>query len=135
MINEEDNKQRFLANDKEYRFKISGSSENVEEKIQQRSNEELANAMKKYMPIGSIVRIKNSFKNYMIIGFNHKLDNTTYDYLACEYPFGVDLNHQNTLFNHNQIEKVFHIGFINNQEKSFKSHLTGTTNNSDELEK
>ncbi len=134
-IKEEDNEKRFVADAREYKFKVNGSSENVGKKIQQRSNEELVNAMKKYMPIGSIVKIGDSFKNYMIMGFNPKVDNKIYDYLACEYPFGLDSNHQSSVFNHNQIEKIFHIGFVNNQEKSFKSELLKSINNSDELEK
>lgn len=122
-INEENNKKRFIVDEKECKFEIKGSKENVGEIIQQRNREELARAMDKYMPIGSVVKIQDSYKNYMIIGFNYNLNNRSYDYLACEYPFGIDSNHQSKVFDHNQIEKVFHIGFVNNQEKKFKSDL------------
>lgn len=130
-MNEEENKKRFVADVREYTVKVNGSSENIGEKIQQRSNEELVNAMKKYMPIGSIVKIRDSFKKYMIMGFNSKFDDKIYDYLACEYPFGLDSEHKSDVFNHNQIEKVFHIGFVNNQEKNFKLELLKSINNNE----
>jgi len=75
------------------------------------------------MPVGSIVKIKGSFKKYIIIGFKYEANNKIYDYLFCEYPFGIDSNHKTHMFNHEEIEKIFHIGFINHQEKSFKADL------------
>lgn len=133
-INEENNKQRFIADKDEYKFKINDLSDNVGERIQQRSNEELVNAMKKYMPIGSVVKIGNSFKNYMIMGFNYKVGNKIYDYVACEYPFGLSAENKSCAFDHAQIEKVFHIGFVNNQEKSFKTKLLNPMDNREEKE-
>lgn len=133
-ISEDNNEERFIASSKEYEFNIEGSAKNVSERIQRRNNEELSKAMEKYMPIGSVVKIKNSFNNYMLIGFNCEKGNERYDYLACEYPFGLDVNHQITAFNHDQIEKIFHIGFVNNQEKSFKVQLNQISDNNSELE-
>ena len=134
-FNEETNQKRFVAGEQDYKFIIDGKTENVAERIEQRKNEEIANAMKKYMPIGSIVKIKESFKNYMIIGFNHEMKEELYDYISCEYPYGVDGEHGTFVFNHNQIDKVLHIGFVNNQEKSFKAELIGDKNEAEEVER
>jgi len=122
-INEENNNERFLAGEGEYTFKINGSADNVAERMQQRNRDDMAKAMEKYMPIGSIVKTNESFNKYMIMGFDYEVSDKMYDYLACEYPYGVDRIHKLYGFNHEQIEKVFHIGFINNQEKSFKATL------------
>ena len=123
-INEKNNNERFVAKKGEYVFKNNSTSNNFAEEIQKRRMDEMANAMKKYMPIGSVVKIAESFKNYMIIGFDCKIAEKIYDYLACEYPFGIDSNHRSCGFNHEQIEKVFYIGFVNNQEKIFKAGIS-----------
>lgn len=135
IIREENNQNRFIADKHEYNFRINGVSENVAERIEQRKKEELSQAMQKYMPIGSVVKIKDSFQYYMIIGFNYKSNDGKFDYLACQYPYGVDIEHSTTSFNHEDIEKIFHIGFVNNQEKHFKAELIGVLNNNNELER
>ena len=109
----------------EYKVQIDGKTENVDKIIEERNKKEMLDALKKYMPIGSIVKIRGSFRKYMIAGFNSNIEKTIYDYLACEYPFGFDNHHENVRFNHDEIESVYHIGFINNQEKKFKEELLG----------
>ena len=44
-------------------------------------------AIKKPMPIGSVVQVKNA--NYMIIGYNIANADCIYDYLACIHPMGL----------------------------------------------
>lgn len=111
-----DNEKRFGGESGEFHFATKG-----EESINDREKNDLAKSIEKYMPIGSVVKLIGNFNKYMIIGFDCKTkEEEIMDYLACDYPYGVNENHQVTLFNHNQIEKIYHIGFVNNQERAFK---------------
>ena len=77
-------------------------------------NEEL----KKYLPIGTVVLLKGGQKRLMITGFCSipKEDRTKmFDYMGCLYPEGV--------FNHNQIEKIYFVGYKDEEEKQFKEKL------------
>lgn len=119
----ESNKERMIGNLTDYTFQINGSKENIKEQIDKREEQKISEGMNKYMPIGSIVMLKNSDKLKMILGFNYELQGKTYDYVSCEYPFGINLNHGTILFNHDQIDRVYHIGYINEQERAFKKEL------------
>lgn len=123
MINEESNEQRMYGNSEEYRLKMNNQTENLSEFIQKRKNMEISEGMQKYMPIGSIVTLNGSDKLTMIIGFNYLNNQTTYDYIGCQYPFGVTRDNATYLFNHNQIDKIYHVGYINGQERQFKEQL------------
>ena len=46
-----------------------------------------------------------------------------FDYTGCIYPEGVISSTQNCVFNHNQIDKIYHIGMIDEEEKKFKEVL------------
>ena len=81
--------------------------------------------MERYLPIGSIILLKNADKRLMIYGRNQKdtgNDNIR-DYVGCVYPEGnIDLKHT-YIFNHDQIEKVFFIGFQDTEEIEFNKSL------------
>lgn len=69
--------------------------------------------MGKYLPIGSVVLLKNAEKKLMIYGCNQKDtgNDKIYDYIGCLYPEGnIDPKHT-YVFNHDQIERVYFIGF------------------------
>lgn len=77
--------------------------------------------MDKYLPIGSIVLLKGGAKRIMIYGRQQKelKSDKVWDYIACLYPEG-NLNEEYMyLFNHNQIEKIFFIGFQDEEEIEF----------------
>ncbi len=81
---------------------------------------------KEYLPIGSVVILKNATKRVMITGFYVKTDesnNLVYDYVGCLFPEGMVSSTQNCVFNHDQIEKVFHKGLEDDEEKEFKEKL------------
>ena len=62
----------------------------------------------------------------MITGFCIKGDNDDdkiYDYVGCLYPEGMLSSNQNCLFDHNQIDKIFFLGFVSEEEKKFKGQL------------
>ena len=68
----------------------------------------------KYLPIGSVVILKGATKRMMVIGFAATSEETgekVYDYIGCLYPEGVVDSRQTLLFNHDQIEKIFALGF------------------------
>lgn len=78
----------------------------------------------KYLPIGTVVLLKNAKKKIMITGFAVKGKETgekVYDYMGCLYPEGMIASDKNLLFNHNQIDKIYYIGFLSEEEKEFKS--------------
>ena len=81
----------------------------------------------KYLPIGTVVILKGATKRLMIAGFC-AIDNSNkdkiWDYSGCMYPEGFLTSDQICLFNHDQIEKVYHIGLSNDaEEKEFKKTL------------
>ena len=85
----------------------------------------------KYLPIGSVVLLKGGTKKAMITGFCSVAEEDTtkmYDYTGCIYPEGFLDFDQICLFDHNQIEKVYHVGYIDEEEKSFKKELMEIAN-------
>ncbi len=81
----------------------------------------------KFLPIGTVVMLKGGSKRLMITGFC-MLDkgNTTkvYDYCGCLYPEGTISSDQTALFDHSQIEKIYHMGLQDDaDEKKFKEQL------------
>ena len=66
------------------------------------------------LPIGSVVLLKNASKRLMIIGYcKYKMGDevTIYDYAGCAYPEGFIGPEATALFNHDQIERIYALGF------------------------
>lgn len=77
----------------------------------------------KYLPVGTVVMLKGGKKRAMITGFcsiSGDDKSKIYDYSGCLYPEGFISSNQTLLFNHEQIEKVYHMGLIDDEEKEFK---------------
>lgn len=84
---------------------------------------------KKYLPLGSVVLLNNAKKRIMITGFcvQPKEDTTKlFDYVGCLYPEGIINTEQNLLFDHSDIEKIYAIGYSDDEEKKFKVMLEET---------
>ncbi len=82
----------------------------------------------KYLPIGTVVLLKNATKRIMITGFcsieKNNANSKIYDYCGCLYPEGFLTADKALLFDHSQIEKIYHIGLSNDdEEKKFKKNL------------
>ena len=80
----------------------------------------------KYLPVGTVVMLKNASKRVMVIGFCIISENDpdkVYDYLGCIYPEGIMDANQNLMFNHDQIDKIYHMGLEDEEEKTFKVKL------------
>lgn len=79
-----------------------------------------------YLPIGSVVLLKNGKKRVMIYGRKVKVDGESeeiYDYVGCLYPEGM-INSKNViLFNQEQIQLVYFIGFQDLEELAFRARL------------
>jgi hypothetical protein len=46
-----------------------------------------------------------------------------YDYSGCMFPEGFLVSDQVCLFDHEQIEKIYHMGYEDDEEKKFKNKL------------
>ena len=80
----------------------------------------------KYLPIGTIVLLKGGKKRAMITGFcsvAQENQEKVYDYSGCVYPEGSLSSHQVCLFDHDQIEKIFFVGYEDEEEIMFKQKL------------
>lgn len=86
----------------------------------------------KYLPIGTVVLLKGGKKRAMITGFcsvAQENQDKIYDYSGCVYPEGYLSSNQVCLFDHDQIEKIFFVGFEDDEEKSFKEKLNTIVSN------
>ncbi len=83
----------------------------------------------KYLPLGSVVILKDAKKKLMVIGYAtidvNKRDKV-FDYVGCLYPEGVISTNQSILFDHSDIEKIFCIGFSDDEQKEFSKKLIST---------
>lgn len=79
------------------------------------------------LPIGSVVLLKNSTKRVMIIGVVQKQEKDgeeiLWDYSACLYPEGYMGPNRTFLFNADQIEKVFAVGYQDEEQFAFKQMI------------
>ena len=85
----------------------------------------------KFLPIGTVVLLKGGTKKAMITGFCSVAleDNTKiYDYTGCVYPEGYLDFEQICLFDHEQIQEVYHMGYQNEEDEKFKMELNKILN-------
>ena len=77
-----------------------------------------------FLPIGSVVLLKDSTKRVMITGVCQ--EGTTekgrklYDYVGCVYPEGYQGADQNFLFNTDQIDTLYAMGYQDSEFFAFK---------------
>lgn len=78
------------------------------------------------LPIGSVVLLKNSTKKLMIIGFAQVAaddPNRIYDYVGCVFPEGFLGPDQTFLFDSHQIEKIYAVGYQDEEQMQFKTRV------------
>lgn len=81
---------------------------------------------KKTYPLGTVVMLHGGKKRLMIVGFyplNEEKTGKAYDYIGCLFPEGLLATDKFAMFNHDQIEKVYHEGLNDEEEKEFKERL------------
>ena len=78
--------------------------------------------MKNFLSLGSVVKVRGTDQLLMIYGRLQKSASTgaIYDYLACEYPSGSNNPSQGYLFNDEDIQEIFYIGFQDVDEFNYK---------------
>ena len=84
------------------------------------------NNVKKYLTIGTVVLLKNGKKRIMITGFcviPEEDKNKMFDYTGVLFPEGAIDSKQGLMFDHNQIDKIYHLGLSDEEEKQFKEKL------------
>lgn len=79
------------------------------------------------LPIGSVVLLTNSTKRVMIIGILQRQvkedRETIWDYSGCLYPEGYMGPDKCFLFNNEQIEKIYSIGYQDEEQFDFKVRI------------
>jgi len=77
------------------------------------------------LPLGSIVTLKNSNDKLMIYGWNQNIqnENKMYDYIACDYPIGAIDKYGLHLFDQNEIEAVYYVGYMDEDGKDYINGL------------
>lgn len=78
------------------------------------------------LPIGSVVLLKDSVKKVMIVGVcqkGGKTPNTVWDYTGVLFPEGYLAGDKMFLFNHVQIDKVFALGYQDEEQMEFKAKV------------
>jgi hypothetical protein len=79
------------------------------------------------LPIGTVVLLKNSQKRVMIIGVLQKQmkndEAIIWDYSGCFYPEGYMGPDKTFLFNSAQIDKVFAVGYQDQEQFAFKEKI------------
>lgn len=80
----------------------------------------------KYLPMGSVVRLKGATKRIMIVGYlavRHEQPDIVYTYSGISYPEGFMSNDQIILFNHDQIEEISFKGFVSEEQQVYERHI------------
>lgn len=94
------------------------------------SNRKKGEKMKNLLPLGTVIALQKGEKKLMIFGrmLLRAEENKTWDYVGCMYPEGNINPQHNYLFNHEDIEKVFFIGFQDTEEINYKTGLNEKIN-------
>lgn len=79
----------------------------------------------KFLPLGSVVRLVNGNKRIMIIGRLQirEADQKIFDYAACYYPEGLLDPEQLFLFQHEDIEEVYAMGYQDQEEHAMNEYI------------
>lgn len=81
-----------------------------------------------FLPIGSVVLLKNSTKRVMIIGVLQQQTRddgkkVIWDYSGCYYPEGYMGADKCFLFDTDQIEKIYAVGYQDEEQFAFKERV------------
>lgn len=75
------------------------------------------------LPVGSVVLLKNSTKRVMIIGVCQLAaadPSKVWDYVGCPFPEGYLGPDKTYLFNREQIERIYAVGYQDEEQFAFK---------------
>lgn len=82
-------------------------------------------SIQEVLPLGSVVTLQKGTKKVMIIGRIQVESETQklYDYSAVLYPEGMLDPSSLYLFQHEDIDKIYHVGMQNSDEFAFRSFM------------
>lgn len=78
--------------------------------------------VEKFLPLGTVVLLKTGKKKLMITGYcctGKEAEGKVFDYSGCLYPEGIIKSDQALMFNHDQIDKVYHVGYVDEESQKF----------------
>ncbi len=79
------------------------------------------------LPIGSVVSLYGGQKRLMILGYVKYLkgdtENKIYDYCGCTYPEGYMDSESTAVFNHDDIEHIYALGYQDDVQFEFRDKL------------
>lgn len=88
--------------------------------------------MSNYLPIGSVVQLQNGDTKVMVINrfplYNNQGTIGYFDYSACLYPTG-NTDNQVYFFNHENIDKVWFEGYIDEVEEQLQEKFIADIKN------
>lgn len=90
---------------------------------------------KQFLPIGSVVLLEDADKRLMIYGIMQigVADGKQYDYISCLYPEGFLDKEHTYLFNHEDIQRVDFIGFVDAEQEILRSRISAMVDESEEV--
>lgn len=83
----------------------------------------MSTEIKNLLPIGTVVRVKEANKKMMIIGILQQNKTERYDYMAILHPEGFLSEKEIYMFNHEDIEEVNYLGFMDSEFQAFRNTL------------
>lgn len=92
----------------------------------------------KYLPIGSIVKLKGNDKKLMVIGYYSLEYNNSvkiYDYVGCSYPEGLLIKNNSYSFNHSDISTVVFNGYLDASFNRLNANLLDQPSDEESLAK
>ena len=119
------NNDRFIENFENVQWNINGETfNNTEEALTNAKKSHDQQAIQRFMPIGTVVKLKGVGDAYMILGFKSiNSQGETKDYIACLYPNGFGENTPFYCFDHEDVERVYHIGYFNMKGQKLQNDL------------
>jgi hypothetical protein len=84
--------------------------------------------MTKFLPIGSVILLKDSTKRVMVVGVKQKQVDADkiWDYSGCLYPEGIINPDKLYLFDMDQIERLYFVGFQDGEGLQFLEQLNSS---------
>ncbi len=75
------------------------------------------------LPIGSVVSLYGAEKRLMVLGYLKGDDTSVYDYCGCTFPEGYLNSESTAVFNHQDIEHIYALGFQDELQFEFRNRL------------
>ncbi len=93
---------------------------------------------KRTLPVGSVVSLYGGEKRLMILGYVKYLKDDesgkVYDYCGCTYPEGYVGSEATAVFDHDDIEHIYALGFQDEVQFEFRSKLEKILEEQDEAD-